>query len=88
MHVVQLHLPVADQAEPIPQVGLSRPHRFHFRAQQLDPRFQDLENVVLMAGEAIVRQDSRLVLVDFSAVAPAARALCHDAVLLALLNRD
>ena len=87
VHVVQLHLAIANQAKPVPEVGLACAHGFHFGAQQLNTRFQGFEDVVLMACKAVVRQDPWLVLGIFSAVAPAARAFCHDAALLPLLGR-
>ena len=56
VHVVELQLPLADQAEAVAQVAVARPDRLHLRAQQFNARFQGFEDLVLVAGETVVGQ--------------------------------
>ena len=56
VHVVQLQLPLADQAEAVAQVALAGPDRFHLRAEQLQAAFQGFEDLVLVASKAVVGQ--------------------------------
>ena len=56
VHVVQLQLPLADQAEAVAQVGLAGPDGLHLRSQQFNSGFQGVKDFVLMTGLAVVRQ--------------------------------
>ena len=76
MDVVQLQLALADQAEAITQVALAGADRFHLRTQQLNAAFERFENLVLMAGEAVVRHQLVGGILRFGAALPAG-ALGH-----------
>jgi hypothetical protein len=56
MHVVELQLALADEAKAIAQVGLAGADGFDLSSQQLNPGFQGVEDFVLVAGLAVVRQ--------------------------------
>ena len=58
VHVVQLQLAIANQAEAIAQVGLTGTDRLHLRPDQLDAGFQGFEDVVLVPGQPVVRQQA------------------------------
>ena len=58
VHVVELQFSIADQAEPVAKVGLSGPDRFHLGAHQFDAGFQGFKDVVLMPGQAVIRQQT------------------------------
>ncbi len=78
VHVVQLQLAIADQAEAIPQVALPGPNGFHLRSQQFDARLQGFENLVLVAGQAIVSQQA-LGGISLGGASPPAGPLGHRA---------
>ena len=56
MHVVQLQLSLADEAEAITQVGLAGTDGLHLCSQQFNAGFQGFQDFVLVAGLAVVRQ--------------------------------
>ncbi len=56
VNVMEPDLPVPDQAEAVPQIGLARTDGLHLGAQQFKAGLQGLQDVVLMAGQAILRQ--------------------------------
>ena len=56
VHVVQLQLALADQAEAITQVGLAGADGFHLSSQQLNAGFQGFHDFVLVPGLPVVSQ--------------------------------
>lgn len=59
VNVMEPKLPVPDEAEAVPQIGLACTNGLHLGAQQFKTGLQGFQDVVLMAGEAVVRQHGR-----------------------------
>ena len=77
VHLMEPDLALLDLGERIRDLRLPSADRLHLGAEQLDAAFERLEDLVLMACEAVVRQQAMGRVLVLAAAASAARSLRH-----------